>query len=428
MILRTTTGRSFKGVGQYVLHDKGAQSADRVSFIETDNLAFSQGDRAIAEMVHTATHQKEIKRRAGGRATQTSKPVYHLSLSWDTSENPTLKEQIQVGRDALKALGLGEHQAMIVGHTDTDNPHVHVVVNLVHPTTGQTAKLGNDRTTLSRWAQAWRKERGEEHFCPQRKANNARREQGEFVKADNLSRPEYEAWKKSQTRELWDKFRADRESAKASRKGQYDALWQQKENRLIHRKEEVKALFKPRWRDLYKKQRRELKNFDVGFFDRLGFALTRGGKSKVMGFLLAVTNDSTLRADFIRDQEREKKQLGQEHKARVTDASREVRKAWQYDRDQLKASHEAQDQRAYDATKAKSAEVWRGEDLHKSGQDFEQTADRRKDNETRQSIVDEIRENTPKEQQDAIRDRIRKRKERKRDRPRKRDTGRTMDR
>jgi len=365
MILRTTTGRSFKGVGQYVLHDKGAQSTDRVSFIETENL-----------------------------------------LSWDTSENPSLKEQMDAGREALKALGLSDHQTMIVGHTDTANPHVHVVVNLVHPETGKTASLSNDQIKLSKWAEAYRKERGQEHLCQ-----------------------EYEAWKKSQTKEIWDDFRADRQKAKDSRKGQYDALWQQKENRTAQRKEEIKALYKPKWRDLYKKQRYELKNFDAGFFDRLGFAMTRAGRSKLIGFLQAVTNDGMLRADFVRDQEREKKQLGQEHKQRVMDASREVRKAWQYDRDQLKASHEAEDQRAYDATKAKSAEVWKDKDLSKTGQDFGQTADRRKDDKTRKSIVDEIRENTSPEEQKAIRDKMRKRKERKRDRPRRRgDTGRTMDR
>lgn len=425
MILRTTTGRSFKGVGQYVLHDKSEQTADRVSFIETENLAFSDGKRAIAEMVHTATHQKELKRRAGGKATQTSKPVYHLSLSWDTSEKPSLKEQIEAGREALKALGLSNHQAMIVGHTDTENPHVHVVVNLVCPTTGNTAKLGNDRTKLSKWAQQYREERGQGHLCPQRKKNNERREQGEFVKADNMTRQEYNAWKKSQTKEIWDSFRADRAKARDSRKGQYDALWRQKENRTAQRKEEIKALYKPKWRDLFKKQRYELKNFDAGFFDRLGYAFTRGNRSKIIGFLQAVANDSTLRADFVRDQERERKQLGQEHKNRVADASREVRKAWQYDRDQLKASHEAEDQRAYDDTKAKSSEVWQANDLDKSGQEFNQTADRRKDANARAEFPD----HSSGDVQKANREAIRKRKERKRNRPRRRgDTGRTLDR
>jgi len=84
-----------------------------------------------------------------------------------------------------------------------------------------------------------------------------------------------------------------------------------------------------------------------------------------------------LRADFVRDQEREKKELGQEHKTRIADASREVRKAWQYDHDQLKASHDAQDQRAYDDTKAKSAEVWEQPAPEQTKPEFEKKADRR---------------------------------------------------
>jgi hypothetical protein len=425
MILRTTTGRSFKGVGKYVLHDKGAQSDERVSFIETENLVFNDGDRAIAEMVRTAMNQKALRRRNGDRATATSKPVYHYSLSWDTSETPSLKEQMQAARESLKSLGLDDRQAMIVGHTDTDNPHVHVVVNLVHPTTGATAKLGNDWLKLSNWAEAYRLERGQAHLCPQRKRNNGRRRDGEFVKADNMTRQEYEAWKKSQTKDIWDSFRADRANARASRKGQYEALWAQKENRVAQRKDEISALFKPRWRDLYKRQRTELKDFDAGFFDRLSFALRRRHRSKIMGFIQALTFDRQLRKEFIDNQAREKKQLGQEHKSRVMDASREARKAWQYDRDQLKASHEAEDQRAHAEAKAKSSAIWKAkDDLSKSGQDFTDTADRRKDHKTRRKFDDKIRANRSDDEIQKARSSARKERRR---RPRKRDRGITPD-
>lgn len=359
MILRTTTGKSFKGVGKYVLNDKGTlESSDRVSFIETENLAFADGQRAIAEMVHTAVRQKEIKRRNGLRATKTNKPVYHLSLSWDTSEKPSLKEQMDAAREALTALGLDDHQAMIVGHTDTDNPHVHVVVNLVNPITGKSASLSNDQLKLSKWAERYRRDRGEEHFCPQRKKNNQRRKDGEFVKAQNMTRQEYEAWKASQTKDIWDAFRADRAKAKKSRRGQFDALWRQKEERIAQRRDEIKAYFKPQWRDLFKKQRLDLKNFDAGFFDRLGFAFSRQGRSKVVGFLEAITNDGQLRDEFIRKQDQERKHLGNQHKARIADASREARKAWQLDKDALVASHQAEDDRAHAEAKTKSQAVW----------------------------------------------------------------------
>jgi len=420
MILRTTTGRSFKGVGKYVLHDKGAQSDERVSFIETENLAFSDGKRAIAEMVHTAVHQKDLKRRAGLRATQNSKPVYHYSLSWDTSENPSLKEQMDAARESLQALGLGDRQALIVGHTDTDNPHVHVVVNLVCPTTGKTASLSNDQIKLSKWAQQYRKERGQEHLCPQRAKNNDRRAKGEFVKADNMTRQEYEAWKKSQTKDIWDAFRADKAKAKKIHEGRYDALWRQKEERFAQRKDEIKAVFKPQWRDLFKKQRTALKNFDAGFFDRLGFALTRKDKSKILGVVLALANDSLLRDEFILKQERERKELGHLHKSRVRDASREVTKAWKYDLASLKASHEAAVQHSYDEAKSKSAEVWQTPAPEQSRDDFESTADRRKDRKKRRSIDDATREQLGTEKvreiQKAARKRTRRERKRKRDR------------
>ena len=265
MILRTTTGRSFKGVGKYVLNDKGTTaSAERVAFIETENLAFTDGKRAIAEMVHTATNQKALRRRNGDRATATSKPVYHYSLSWETSETPSLKEQMEAARESLKALGLEDRQAMIVGHTDTDNPHVHVVVNLVHPETGKTASLSNDRVKLSNWAQAYREERGQAHLCPQRKQNNDRRSKGEFVKANNMTRQEWEAWKKAQTKGIWNEFRADKAAAKETRKGQFDAAWREKQERFALRRDEIKQLYKPIWRDVYKRQTQQLREFDSG--------------------------------------------------------------------------------------------------------------------------------------------------------------------
>lgn len=372
------SGRSFKGAGLYYLHDKGASTSDRVAFTETVNLPTNDADRGIAHMIDTATHANQLKQQAGikgGRPLQA--PVYCYSLAWHPSETPTKAEQLEAVHATLKRLGVADRQAVIIGHNDTDHCHVHVMVNRVCPTTGRASTMSNDRLILSDWAHDYREQRGELHFCPEREKNREQRKGGEYVKDQSPSSQEARAWKKSQTKDIWDAFRADRAKARSDRKGQYDALWQQKENRLAERKEEIKALYKPKWRDLFKKQRHELKNFDAGFFDRLGFAFTRGNRSKLIGFLQAVTNDGMLRADFVRHQEREKKALGQEHKNRIADASREVRKAWQYDHDQLKASHEAQDQRAYDATKAKSAGVWNAPAPEQSKPDFEKSADRR---------------------------------------------------
>ncbi|MHB0889475.1 TraI/MobA(P) family conjugative relaxase, partial [Acidithiobacillus sp.] len=63
-------------------------------------------------------------------------PVYHLILSWQEGNQPTPKQVKDCVRHALKALGMEECQAVWAIHHDTDNDHVHIAVNRVHPEKG----------------------------------------------------------------------------------------------------------------------------------------------------------------------------------------------------------------------------------------------------------------------------------------------------
>ncbi|EGQ60471.1 Relaxase/mobilization nuclease family protein, partial [Acidithiobacillus sp. GGI-221] len=63
-------------------------------------------------------------------------PVYHLILSWQEGDQPTPKQVKDCVRHALKALGMEECQAVWAIHHDTDNDHVHIAVNRVHPEKG----------------------------------------------------------------------------------------------------------------------------------------------------------------------------------------------------------------------------------------------------------------------------------------------------
>jgi hypothetical protein len=379
MIIRTVQGRSFKGVGLYVLHDKGGASDDRVAFTETVNLATNRGNVAVAHMIDTATHANDLKIAAGLRASKkVTRPVYHYTLSWETSETPSKAEQIEAARESLDALGLSDRQALIVAHTDTDNPHVHVVVNRVHPETGVAAKMGNDRLKLSNWAEDYRRKRGQEHFCKNRQDNNRRRRDGEFVKdTKSLTRQEWMAWKRAQTGKAWEEYRQDRDQAKDSRKGLYDALWRQKEDRTALRRDEIKALYKPVWRDVFKRQRKELADFDAGIVTRIRFALSQD-RGKAFGVVRAIIDKADLRRDFVREQERERRDIGEGQKQRIADAAREIRKAWQFDRDQLRSAHREEDAQRLAETKARTDEIWKQKRPDQSQDDFEQNADRRK--------------------------------------------------
>jgi Relaxase/Mobilisation nuclease domain. len=90
----------------------------------TDDIA-----SAKAQMKHTAA------------ASRVEKPVYQIILSWQSGnedegippDDPSREEMEETVDRVLTELGLDEHQAWMVAHRDTDTPHVHVMVNRVHP-------------------------------------------------------------------------------------------------------------------------------------------------------------------------------------------------------------------------------------------------------------------------------------------------------
>jgi hypothetical protein len=99
---------------------------DRVAWTASRNLPDSSAPRAAKIMEMTAARREEVMA-----------PVYHLLIDWAAEEDPYRYEmEITVDR-VLWDLGLAEHQALLVAHQDHSRPHVHLVVNRVHPETLQ---------------------------------------------------------------------------------------------------------------------------------------------------------------------------------------------------------------------------------------------------------------------------------------------------
>jgi hypothetical protein len=375
-----SSGRSFKGAAAYYLHDKGAQTADRVAFTETVNLPTANTRQAVAHMIDTAAHADQLKQAAGLKAgRKPQKPVYAYSLAWHPDQKPTQAEQVAAARESLEALGLSDRQALIVSHNDQAHPHVHVIVNRVCPETGKAASMSNDRLKLSQWAEDYEKRHGKV-YCQARVDNNEARKGGQWRKDDSLSRRDHFEWKKEQTAKLWADYRAERDAAKAERQPQYDALWQQKEERFAARKGEIKTLFKPDWRDLFKAQRQELKEFDSHLVARLKFGLRQSKDGKIKALFGALTKDQKQRQEFLAYQEKQRLGLAGKQQQAVRDSGKEITKAWKYDRDLLRQMHAAEDRPRLDHYRDISAKLWKPEpeQTNKAQPVFDQTADRRK--------------------------------------------------
>ncbi|MCV0381726.1 relaxase/mobilization nuclease domain-containing protein [Nitratireductor sp.] len=253
-------GSSFKGAGAYYLHDKKAASSERVAFTYTENLPVNDPARAIDCMAYTAMHQNDIKAAAGAARTgrKLTQPVYTYSLSWAPDEEPTKEEMIEAARESLKALGLDEHETLMVAHNDEPHPHIHVIVNRVHPETGKAAVLSNDHLVLSRWAEAYEKRQGQIR-CEQRVENNEARRKGQFVRDRRNLQGAFHRWRRDRLRRAYAARRAAADNLGAQHLGERQALFDQKETRLRRLRADRKQHDRPQWAELFRRQREEWK-------------------------------------------------------------------------------------------------------------------------------------------------------------------------
>ena len=78
------------------------------------------------------------------------KPVYHLSLSASPGEQISKEKWEQIADRVLKRLGLDDRQALVVAHNDTRHPHIHLMVNRVHPEHLKAWHNGHDHRRIEK--------------------------------------------------------------------------------------------------------------------------------------------------------------------------------------------------------------------------------------------------------------------------------------
>ena len=230
MMPNVSRGRSFKGVTAYLTHDKRgpgveAVSSERVGFSQVLNFTAGEArnpEEAAHVMAATWRGADALKAAAGIKSTgrkATAAPVWHCSLSWHPTEAPTESEMREAALAALKAAGLEldqGYQTVVIQHTDEPHPHLHIVVNLVHPITGKQTNPHRDLPKLQAWADAYDRGRGH-NFAKDRRAKQdalARREKIPARQIENpRSRTEWQARKAANE----DRFGRAREEAAALR-------------------------------------------------------------------------------------------------------------------------------------------------------------------------------------------------------------------
>lgn len=93
-------------------------------------------------------------------------PVYHAVISWQKDEKPTDRQAFEACQEAMKAIGMQGHQFVAAVHRDTDNHHVHLMVNRVNPETYKAVYPDRDFYKLDRTmrevelSQGWKHDNG----------------------------------------------------------------------------------------------------------------------------------------------------------------------------------------------------------------------------------------------------------------------------
>lgn len=116
---------SWERTADYILDSaNGTTEGEKVASYRVTNCGTD--DLADAAILIQATQAANTRSKA--------EKTYHFVYSFPPGEQPDLETLHAIEDELCAAIGLDEHQRVSAVHIDTDNLHVHVAINKVHPT------------------------------------------------------------------------------------------------------------------------------------------------------------------------------------------------------------------------------------------------------------------------------------------------------
>jgi Relaxase/Mobilisation nuclease domain/Large polyvalent protein-associated domain 7 len=121
-----------RALADYIAGPKAGGAGEKVEHRGALNLLNLDHEGQVQEMIDLA----EVAKRS-------PQPVQHWIMSWREGEQPTSAQADRAARMFLDEMGLAEHQAIYGLHRDTENWHLHMAINRVHPETERLATVNN---------------------------------------------------------------------------------------------------------------------------------------------------------------------------------------------------------------------------------------------------------------------------------------------
>lgn len=117
MIAKIVTGKSFGGAVRYLLEKSG-----HTRMIDSDGVELSD----IRSLIGSFNFQRKAR-------PEKTEVVGHISLSFHKDDKPRLTDGFMAGlaREYMQRMGITDTQYIVVRHTDTEHPHLHILYNRV---------------------------------------------------------------------------------------------------------------------------------------------------------------------------------------------------------------------------------------------------------------------------------------------------------
>lgn len=120
--MKSARRSDFAGLVKYITDDQGLDH--RLGQICITN----------CDSIHLSAATAEVLATQLGNTRATGDKTYHLVLSFRSGERPSNEDLKSIEKKVCQGLGFGEHQRISAVHEDTDNLHIHVAINKIHPT------------------------------------------------------------------------------------------------------------------------------------------------------------------------------------------------------------------------------------------------------------------------------------------------------
>jgi hypothetical protein len=189
--MRAKKQSDYAGLVQYLLGPQ--EKNERVGQVTVTNCQSMDAMVAAIEVLNT----QSMNQRATGEKT------YHSILSFRAGEQPDATTLREIETRVCAALGYAEHQRVSVVHHDTDNLHVHLAINKIHPVRHTMHTPYNDHITLGKVCQQLEHEYGlqsDNHAGKKRAGENKANDMQHHAGVESLL-----GWIK---RECWEEIQA----------------------------------------------------------------------------------------------------------------------------------------------------------------------------------------------------------------------------